>query len=88
MHRRFQCNVCGMLTEVPIEYYCAVDGSGVRHDIQQRPELTQGSVEYIAPQEYMVSLSAPSLQWLDAERLMKVFLQRGNLPSSVAIGDC
>ena len=52
--RRFQCNVCGMLTEVPLEYYCAVDGNGVRHDIDQRPELSQGSVEYIAPQEYMV----------------------------------
>ena len=52
--RRFQCNVCGMLTEVPLEYYCAVDGNGVRHDIDQRPELSRGSVEYIAPQEYMV----------------------------------
>ena len=52
--RRFQCNVCGMLTEVPMEYYCAVDNNGVRHDIDQRPELRSGSVEYIAPQEYMV----------------------------------
>ncbi|CAK0784355.1 hypothetical protein CVIRNUC_007559 [Coccomyxa viridis] len=57
--RRFQCNVCGMLTEVPLEYYCAVDGNGVRHDIDQRPELSQGSVEYIAPQEYMVRAPMP-----------------------------
>ena len=61
--RRFQCNVCGMLTEVPLEYYCAVDGNGVRHDIDQRPELSQGSVEYIAPQEYMVR-RASWLSWL------------------------
>ncbi len=38
-----------------MEYYCAVDSNGVRHDIDQRPELRSGSVEYIAPQEYMVS---------------------------------
>ena len=54
LRRRFQCNVCGMHTEVPLEYYCALDGNGIRHDIDQRPELRQGSVEYIAPQEYMV----------------------------------
>lgn len=58
MRRRFQCNVCGMHTEVPMEYYCSVDNNGVRLDIDQRPELRQGSVEYIAPQEYMVSFQA------------------------------
>ena len=41
-----------------MEYYCAVDGNGVRHDIEQRPELCQGSVEYVAPQEYMVCSQA------------------------------
>ena len=41
-----------------MEYYCSVDNNGVRLDIEQRPELRQGSVEYIAPQEYMVSSQA------------------------------
>ena len=52
--RRFQCNVCGMLTDVPMDYYCATDANGVRHDLEQHPELTSGSVEYLAPTEYMV----------------------------------
>ncbi len=53
-HRRFQCNVCGMFTDVPMDYFCALDANGQRHDIANHPELTQGSVEYLAPQEYMV----------------------------------
>lgn len=58
--RRFQCNVCGMLTDVPMDYYCATDANGVRHDLQQHPELTSGSVEYLAPTEYMVRARARS----------------------------
>lgn len=40
-----------------MEYYCQTDANGVRHDIDKRPELTCGSVEYLAPQEYMVRTS-------------------------------
>ncbi|CAL8469171.1 g8712 [Coccomyxa elongata] len=57
--RRFQCNVCGMFSEVPIEYFCALDANGQRHDLANHPELTQGSVEYLAPQEYMVRPPMP-----------------------------
>ena len=53
--RRFSCNVCGMLNEIPVEYFCSLDHDGVRTDLEQRPELRGGSVEYIAPAEYMVS---------------------------------
>ena len=56
--RRFQCNVCGMLNDVPIEYFSPLDHDGVRQDIASRPELNGGSVEYIAPKEYMVSTHA------------------------------
>ena len=52
--RRFQCNLCGMVCECPPEYFCATDGQGKRLDHHQRPELSQGSVEFVAPQEYMV----------------------------------
>ncbi len=61
LRRRFQCNVCGMFSEVPIEYFCALDANGQRHDLANHPELTQGSVEYLAPQEYMVRFSSPML---------------------------
>ena len=46
--------MCGMATDVPMEYFCATDANGVRHDLAQHPELTTGSVEYLAPTEYMV----------------------------------
>ncbi len=46
-----------MLNDVPIEYFSALDHEGVRLDIAQRPELNGGSVEYIAPKEYMVRAS-------------------------------
>jgi hypothetical protein len=44
-----------MLNEVPLEYFCNVDHEGRRRDFEERPELCTGTVEYIAPQEYMVS---------------------------------
>ncbi|KAL0025356.1 hypothetical protein WJX79_010862 [Trebouxia sp. C0005] len=57
--RRFQCNLCGMVCECPPEYFCGTDGQGKRLDYHQRPELSQGSVEFIAPQEYMVRSPMP-----------------------------
>jgi protein transport protein SEC24 len=43
-----------MLNEVPLEYFCHVDGEGRRRDLDERPELNSGTVEYVAPAEYMV----------------------------------
>lgn len=57
--RRFSCNVCQMVNECPVDYFCALDGSGKRLDYEQRPELSQGSVEYVAPAEYMVRAPMP-----------------------------
>lgn len=57
--RRFTCNVCAMVNETPVDYFCALDASGRRIDLDQRPELATGSVEYIAPAEYMVRAPMP-----------------------------
>lgn len=54
--RRYACNVCQLVNEVPVEYFCALDAGGRRLDADQRPELCGGSVEYVAPAEYMVGL--------------------------------
>jgi hypothetical protein len=54
--RRFKCNVCTMLNEAPVEYFSTLDGSGRRRDAEERPELSQGTVEWVAPTEYMVGL--------------------------------
>ena len=53
------CNVCDMPNEVPMDYFAGVDAGGRRLDEAHRPELGQGSVEYVAPQEYMVRPKIP-----------------------------
>jgi protein transport protein SEC24 len=53
--RKWVCNMCGMPNNVPTDYYCNVDpATGKRHDHNERPELSKGSCEFIAPLEYMV----------------------------------
>ena len=57
--RRWRCNVCQLLNDIPPEYYAPLDANGRRIDIQQRPELCCGSVEFVAPSEYMVRPPQP-----------------------------
>ena len=52
--RRWRCNICAMLNETPSTYFCHLDEAGLRRDRDQRPELSKGVVEFIAPAEYMV----------------------------------
>lgn len=46
---------------VPGDYFCALDASGRRYDMDQRPELSRGSVEFVAPTEYMVRPPMPPI---------------------------
>ncbi|KAJ4838143.1 hypothetical protein Tsubulata_035230 [Turnera subulata] len=59
--RKWRCNICSLLNDVPGEYFCQLDATGRRMDLDQRPELTQGSVEFVAPTEYMVRPPMPPL---------------------------
>uniref|UniRef100_A0A0C9RQX6 TSA: Wollemia nobilis Ref_Wollemi_Transcript_911_3688 transcribed RNA sequence n=1 Tax=Wollemia nobilis TaxID=56998 RepID=A0A0C9RQX6_9CONI len=59
--RRWRCNVCTLLNEVSGEYFAPLDINGRRQDADQRPELRQGSVEFVAPTEYMVRPPMPPL---------------------------
>lgn len=52
--RRWRCNICAQLNECPSAYFCHLDETGQRRDKDQRPELSKGVVEWIAPTEYMV----------------------------------
>jgi protein transport protein SEC24 len=47
------CNFCGDLNNTESYYYSPTSKSGVRNDHDQRPELFQGSVDFIASGEYM-----------------------------------
>eukprot|EP00877_Chromochloris_zofingiensis_P002473 jgi/Chrzof1/12226/Cz06g26070.t1 len=57
--RRFKCNVCAMLNEAPVEYFSTLDHNGRRRDAEERPELSRGTTEWIAPTEYMVRPPMP-----------------------------
>lgn len=46
---------------MPGEYFSHLDATGRRMDMDQRPELTKGSVEIIAPTEYMVRPPMPPI---------------------------
>ena len=52
--RKFQCNLCGHMNEVPRDYFCNTGADGRRRDWSERPELCRGTVEFAAPAEYMV----------------------------------
>ena len=45
-----------------MEYFCSLDHTGQRTDVEHRPELRGGSVEYIAPAEYMVRVGVLHVQ--------------------------
>ncbi|GLC34598.1 hypothetical protein PLESTB_001244000 [Pleodorina starrii] len=57
--RRFRCNVCAMPNEIPVEYFSSLDANGRRRDADERPELSRGTVEYVAPADYMVRAPMP-----------------------------
>eukprot|EP01036_Dinobryon_divergens_P040254 gene40254-53196_t len=45
--RRWRCNICGMVNEVPTSYFSHLDQNGQRRDKEQRPELSRCSVEFV-----------------------------------------
>uniref|UniRef100_A0A2P2ISP6 Protein transport protein Sec24-like At3g07100 n=1 Tax=Rhizophora mucronata TaxID=61149 RepID=A0A2P2ISP6_RHIMU len=59
--RKWRCNICSLLNDVPGEYFAHLDATGRRIDLDQRPELKKGSVEFVAPTEYMVRPPMPPL---------------------------
>jgi len=56
---RWICNICGLLNDIPQAYFSSLDHQGRRLDLDQRPELTHGSIEIIAPVDYMVRQPMP-----------------------------
>ncbi|XP_047956910.1 protein transport protein Sec24-like At4g32640 [Salvia hispanica] len=59
--KRFICNLCGFTGETPHEYQCNLGPDGRRRDADERPELCRGTVEFIAPKEYMVRDPMPAV---------------------------
>ncbi|KAI4340024.1 hypothetical protein MLD38_024901 [Melastoma candidum] len=59
--RKWRCNICSLPNDVPGDYFAHLDATGKRVDLDLRPELTQGSVEFVASTEYMVRPPMPPL---------------------------
>ena len=57
--RKFRCNFCHKVCDVPDSYFCNLDHTGMRHDIMSRPELMLGTVEYKATSAYCVNKREP-----------------------------
>ncbi|MEW5312483.1 MAG: hypothetical protein WDW38_004115 [Sanguina aurantia] len=51
--RTFVCNFCNHSNPTPEAYYCHLGPDGRRRDAEERPELCRGTVEYLAPKEYI-----------------------------------
>lgn len=51
--------MCLFINDVPHAYHGPIDDMGRRTDASTRPELSQGSVEFVAPVEYMVRPPQP-----------------------------
>ncbi|GAO48120.1 hypothetical protein G7K_2304-t1 [Saitoella complicata NRRL Y-17804] len=49
---KWVCNMCSFPNDVASEYFAPVDFTGRRMDIDQRPELCKGSVEFVVGKEY------------------------------------
>ena len=50
---RWICNFCQIDNATESYYYSPTDETGIRNDINERPELYSGSVDLVASQEYM-----------------------------------
>lgn len=57
--RRWVCSMCSYSNDVPSDYFSPLDQYGKRRDAAERPELHRGSVEFVAPAEYMVRPPMP-----------------------------
>lgn len=55
--------MCAFPNDVGPEYFAPLDPSGVRVDRMQRPELMQGTVEFMVPKEYW-NKEPVGLRWL------------------------
>lgn len=56
---QWRCNICHDVNDVPQAYFSSLDATGRRHDLEQRPELVHGSLEIVAPVDYMVRQPMP-----------------------------
>ncbi|KAJ2770296.1 COPII coat Sec23p-Sfb3p heterodimer component, partial [Coemansia nantahalensis] len=58
--KHFVCNICRHENDVPDDYFCNLDMAGRRLDQDARPELRNGSVEFVATKDFVTHDPAPA----------------------------
>jgi len=78
--RNFKCFLCSHINEVPDEYFSPLAPNGYRMDYLQRPELSRGSIEYVASSEYITQSPRP-ISYLFVVDVSASSIQQGVLRS-------
>ncbi|KAL0073653.1 Sec23/Sec24 trunk domain-containing protein [Phycomyces blakesleeanus] len=76
---RYACNICSHSNEVPSWYFANLDMSGRRIDVDQRPELRYGSVEFEVPPDYNSARKPVPLHYVFAIDVSMQSVQSGTL---------
>ncbi|KAF9960175.1 COPII coat Sec23p-Sfb3p heterodimer component [Mortierella alpina] len=58
--QRFICNMCLFENDVEPSYFCNLDMNGRRCDLDQRPELRNGTIEFAVPKAYWSKTPTPA----------------------------
>ncbi|KAJ2003211.1 COPII coat Sec23p-Sfb3p heterodimer component [Coemansia thaxteri] len=58
--KNFVCNMCRHENDVPDDYFCNLDMAGKRLDWQMRPELRNGTVEFVATKDFIARQPTPA----------------------------
>lgn len=80
--RRWICSMCGFSNDCPSDYFAPLDQNGKRRDAAERPELHRGSVEFVAPAEYMVRPPMPPV-YLFVLEVTPVAVSSGTLQAAI-----
>ncbi|KAI8997532.1 Sec23/Sec24 trunk domain-containing protein [Pilobolus umbonatus] len=62
----YECNICTHYNEVPAWYVANIDMDGRRVDLDERPELKYGSVEFEVPADYHSSRAPVPMRYVFA----------------------
>ena len=75
---QFFCPLCQSSTQVRQSYYSPLDPSGRRVDLEKRPELKFGTVDYVVPQEYWPKDREPKpIHWIVAVDVSSESVKKG-----------
>lgn len=80
--RVYVCNICYMQNDVRDSYFCGLDMTGRRADAISRPELSQGTIDVVAPLDYL-SKKPSKATILFALETTRAAVQSGSFMASI-----